>query len=161
MDDKTISFIYINVYCILLFVVEILMVLYHHELESTKGMVNVFLDLVALIAVLGYAYERKTVSKHFWMTFAMVFFLWEVLGYAYLDSNPFRINVMILIMLGPLYWGVALYPLLTLEEDETKKIDITAKRDRLKERFKGLMVMGCTLSLLFLFLCLTVLIRMA
>jgi len=158
MSEKTIAFIYLNVYCVLLFVIDAFLALFHAELETPKGMANVLLDYIGLIAVLGYAYDKKMASKYIWLLFALIFVGWKIYGYVHLDKNPLQIKAMIIIMYAPMFWSIILYPLLTMEEDEIKKTTIALKRDKLKERFKSFYVIFSALSFLILVLCLAVMV---
>ena len=158
MSEKTIAFIYFNVYCVLLFLIDALLAIFYAELETPKGLANVLLDYIGLIAVLGYAYDKKMASKYIWLLFAVIFVAWKIAGYVYLDANPMRINVMMIIMYAPMYWSVILYPLLTMEEDETKRVAIVQKRDYIKERFKSFYVIFSALSVLILVVCLAIMV---
>ena len=142
----------------MLFVIDVLLVLMHSELNTSKGVLNILLDYIALIAVLGYAYDKKTASKSVWLMFAVIFVAWKISGYVYLDSNPMRIDAMMIIMYAPLYWSIILYSLLTMEEDEAKRTRVALIRDKFVKRFKGFYTIFSGLSLVTLILCLIVMV---
>ncbi len=154
MNEKTIAFIYINVYCGLLLAVQAGMIFYQGELNTPKGAANALFDFFAFIALLGYVYDKKILSQLLWRLFAIGYFIWEFACYTRLYPDPLKIDVMLLIMFGPLYWGVILYPFITLEGDEAKKQNMTARRDHIAKRFRSLFGIGGGLSILFLGLCL-------
>jgi len=158
MKEETISAIYLNVYFGLLLAVQTLLIIYQHELDSPKGIVNTVLNYMAFVPFYGYVYDKKILSKYFWLIFAFVYFLWELGRYFFLYNDSFKIDIMLFIMLAPLYWGVIMYVLITMEEDDVKKALMVTRRNNFKEKFKSLFAICNVLALLFLILCLIVMI---
>ena len=159
MKEELIERIYIKVYFWTLLIVQTLMVISSDELGTVKGTVNVIFFYLSFIPLYGYAYQKKTASQSLWKIFAPAFFLWQTACFFYLYPNPYVINVMLVIMLAPLYWGVAMYFLITMEADENKRTEMAAKRNNVKEKFKSFFVICSALALLLLILSFVVMIR--
>lgn len=153
MSEKTITFIFINIYCALSLALQAMMALYQGEFNTPKVAANALFDFFALIPLLGYVYDRKILSQTLWQVFALGYFIWELACYTRLYPDPLKIDLMLLIMSGPLYWGVILYPLVTMEENAARKNLITAKWDKIAKRFRSLLCIAGGLSILLLILC--------
>ncbi len=159
MKEDLIEQIYIQVYFWSLLIVQTLMVIYSQELDSRKGTVNAIFFYLSFIPLYGYAYHKKIASQFLWKLFVPAFFLWESACFLYLYKYPLTINIMLLIMLGPLYWSAVMYVLITMEPDENKRMAMTAKRNKVKEKFKSFFVICCALAFLMLVLSFFVMIR--
>jgi hypothetical protein len=81
------------------------------------------------------------------MVLVALFFIWELGCYLFI-SNPFLINILILVMLLPKYWSVALYPLVTLESSDEIRLSSTRKRDFYVSRFRIIFVVMAVLAVL-------------
>lgn len=159
MKEERIQQLYIQAYFWSLLTVETLMIMSSLELASWIGQVNTVLFYLALIPLFGYAYQKKIGRRMFWRLFTPVFFLWEAACFLHFYNNPLSINMMLLIMLAPLYWSMAAYTMIAMEPDAVRRRQITEKMDAFREKFRTVIVICSGLALLLLMLSLYVLIR--
>lgn len=152
MTEETITKIYFMVYFWLLLTVQTILVVSGPALELKAGIINIIMTYTSFIPLYGYAYDKKISTKTFWQVFAVIFLLWEISCYVVIYDNPFHINLLSIVMQGPLYWGVVMYGVITMEESAAKKALFMEKRDYYKERFKSIFVIGDAFAMLLLIL---------
>ena len=152
MTEEQITSIYMKAYFWLLLTVQTILVITQQELETQKGMFNTLFSYVALIPFYGYIYDRKLLTKRIWQIFALIFFAWEIGCCVYLYNDPLIIDVMLIIMLSPLYWSIVMYVFISMEDDEVTKAAMTGKRNHFQERFRNVIIICNVLAVTFLVL---------
>ncbi|MFO7965309.1 MAG: hypothetical protein R6U50_15400 [Desulfobacterales bacterium] len=159
MKEDLIERIYIQVYFWLLLIVQTSMVATTQELDTFKGLINTIFIYLSLIPLYGYAYAKQTASQTLWKLFVPAFLIWEAACFLYLYPNTMSINLLLLIMMAPLYWSLINYALITMEQDEKKQAERAEKRQRIKEKFRSVVVISSSLALLLMILSIVVMAR--
>ena len=159
MNDAQISKIYLTAYLALFFMVQTVLVWLGTELDSPRGIINTVLTYLAFVPAAAYVYDRLLPFSVLWRLFAGLFFAWQILGFFYLYDHPLRIRLIQVLMTGPLYWSVGGYALITACDKPDRKSALVKKRDELKEKPKGLMIIASALAMLLLMICLFVMIQ--
>lgn len=150
IDDKTIDRIYIQVYFWMFFSLQTLLMIFGTELNSPRGITNTIFTYLAFIPFFGYIHDKKYPTKDLWRLFAGLFFLWQIVGFSFLYDHAYKTKLMLFLLLAPFFWGVALYALITLEENPDRKEARVQKIMAFKKKFRGIMTIAGALSLLLL-----------
>ncbi len=115
--------------------------------SSIKDILQSFFTFLGFVAFFGYVYNKRILSRSVWIVLSSLFFLWEIGCYFFIE-NPWFGNLLILVMLLPKYWSVALYPLITLEMNDGTRLSNICKRDHYISRFRVIFVGIAILSTL-------------
>ncbi len=103
--------------------------------SSIKEILQSFFTLLGFVAFFGYVHNKRILTRSVWIVLSSLFFLWEIGCYIFIE-NPWFANLLILVMLLPKYWSVALYPLITMEMNDETRLSNIRKRDQYISRFK-------------------------
>jgi hypothetical protein len=150
MDDKTIDRIYIQVYFWMFFAVQTLLLVFGTELHSPRGIANTIFTYLAFIPFFGYIHEKKYPTKNLWRLFAGLFFLWQMAGFFFLYDHLVTTKLMLFLLMAPFFWAVALYAVITVEENPDRKDARIQKIEAFKKKFRGIMTIAGAFSLLLL-----------
>ena len=153
MDDAKLVKIYLNVYLWLFVLVQTLLLWLGSELASPRGIMNTAFTYLSFVPLFGYIYDKKIPTRGLWRLFIVLFFLWQIASFAFLYPLPVHIKGLQILMMMPLYWSLAGYAIITVQQDEAKKAAIIQKRDDFKERSKTIVSIICSLAMLLLILC--------
>jgi hypothetical protein len=159
MNDKLIARIYMEAYFWLLLATQTLLVVFGTELDSPRGITNTVFTYLALIPFFGYIRNEKFPTKDLWRLFAALFSLWQVLAFFLLYDHAVKTKFMLFILLSPLYWGVVLYAMVTVEEDSKKKEARRLKVEAFKEKYRSIIAISSAFSMLLLCLSLFIMLE--
>jgi uncharacterized RDD family membrane protein YckC len=122
---------------------------------SLKDITQGLFTVVGFVAFFGYIYNKRIFNHFIWIVLICLFFSWEIGNYLFI-KNTWYANLLILVVLSPKYWGVALYPFTTLAVSEEARLSNISKRDAIVARFKLVFVILSALAIISQFVILAV-----
>ena len=114
-------------------------------LERFNYILQYVFSILGFIAFFGYVHDKRIFTRLTWVALAALFFAWELGCYLFL-YRPLASALPGLVMLLPKCWCIALYPFITMELDNEKRLSNIRKRDFYVSKFKVVFVIFAVLA---------------